>query len=462
MSLINKYEHWRIRADTLQLEVQEKFRVEWMIYYEIEAERNAVKTCKHFGISKKTFYKWLNRFTRSRKDIKSLKNLSRRPHELRIWAISEVQEYRIIQLRKKYIHYGKKKLKVLYRKEFGEDISCWKIERVIRKHRLYLDKEKQSQIAGRINRTRFKSKRSFTKLERKKNLWFLFRMDTLIINWREGKWYMMTAVDHHSKFGYARMYKTKNSKVEKDFLNRLNHLIQQPIENMQKYNNNKEDVLRCFNIEFNKLELKKYFSWVNTPRHCTGIERFIETLEYEWLFDGNLDFDCDKLNKNLATWLLEYNFNRPHQNLNYLTPIEYIVKESIMSRYKKKVSPKQLVEKIVEYISQLEIDEIETLSVDKISMDLNVDRKKIWRYFKKEKKITLKAYLFRLKITHAAILLKNKPELTVKQIAEKIGYYSYSYFIHIFKKHYGITPGRYREIKKIKAETEDKVQKKIE
>ncbi|MCD6599513.1 MAG: integrase core domain-containing protein [Dehalococcoidia bacterium] len=29
----------------------------------------------------------------------------------------------------------------------------------------------------------------------------------------------------------------------------------------------------------------------------------------------------------LTEWLVEYNFNRPHQSLVYLTPVEYIEKE---------------------------------------------------------------------------------------------------------------------------------------
>ena len=38
-------------------------------------------------------------------------------------------------------------------------------------------------------------------------------------------------------------------------------------------------------------------------------------------------------------------------------------------------------------------------------------------------------------------------ELTVKEVGAKIGFYSYNYFIHIFKEFYGTTPGRYRELK---------------
>ncbi|NTU67236.1 MAG: transposase, partial [Candidatus Moranbacteria bacterium] len=35
---------------------------------------------------------------------------------------------------------------------------------------------------------------------------------------------------------------------------------------------------------------------------------------------------------NLTEWLIEYNFNRPHQALDYLTPIEFTQKYSRVSK----------------------------------------------------------------------------------------------------------------------------------
>jgi hypothetical protein len=57
------------------------------------------------------------------------------------------QEERIRRLRKRYPYYGKKKLKVLYEKENSEGISTWKIERVIRRHKLYPDQKRAEKTA---------------------------------------------------------------------------------------------------------------------------------------------------------------------------------------------------------------------------------------------------------------------------------------------------------------------------
>ena len=76
-----------------------------------------------------------------------------------------------------------------------------------------------------------------------------------------------------------------------------------------------------------KLGIQRYFSRVKTPKDNLEIEGFNETLEYEWLHDCNLSFAPEELNPKLTEWLIEYNFNRPHQSLAYLAPVEYIEKE---------------------------------------------------------------------------------------------------------------------------------------
>jgi len=135
----------------------------------------------------------------------------------------------------------------------------------------------------------------------------------------------LTAVDHGSKLGYARMYKNKSSRSAADFLYRLRYLVAQPTENLQTDNGSE------FALEFEKTSSKsgiqRYFSRVKTPEDNPEIERFNQTLEYEWLYNSNLSLDPKEFNPRLTEWLVEYNFNRPHQFLVYLTPVEYIERE---------------------------------------------------------------------------------------------------------------------------------------
>lgn len=325
ISLKSRYEIWRGVANILDFTTQERLRVEWMVFYYTVAKENVTLTARHFSISRKTFHKWFKRFKESKYDVHSLADQSKAPVHKRKWEITILQEERIRGLRKRYPHYGKKKLKVLYEKEYSEKVSTWKIERVIRRYKLYPDRKKAEDTARKRSRARQKPKRRITQLVKEGRPYFLFQLDTIVIYWNNFKRYILTAVDHATKLGYARMYKNKSSAVAADFLYRLRYLTDQPIENLQTDNGGE------FALEFEratiKLNIQRYFSRVKTPKDNPEIERFNQTLEYEWLYNSNLSLEPEEFNPRLIEWLIEYNFNRPHQSLDYLTPIEYIERE---------------------------------------------------------------------------------------------------------------------------------------
>jgi len=331
----SRHEFWRKVADLTDLSVQERLRVEWMVFYYTTAQENADLTARYFSISRKTFHKWLRRFKDSKYDVHSLADQSKAPQHRRKWEVTLIQEDRIRQLRKRYPYYGKKKLKILYEKEYCEEISTWKIERVIRRYKLYPDKQKAEKIARRRARTRQKPKKRITQLVKAGRPCFLFQLDTIVIYWDNLKRYILTAVDHATKLGYARMYKNKSSRSAADFLYRLRYLVDQPIENLQT--DNGSEFAWEFERAIVKLGIQRYFSRVKTPKDNPEIERFNETLEYEWLYASNLSLDPEELNPRLTEWLIEYNFNRPRQSLAYLAPIQYIEKQ--LTRIRSPVLP---------------------------------------------------------------------------------------------------------------------------
>gem|GEM_PF-2911827 len=76
-----------------------------------------------------------------------------------------------------------------------------------------------------------------------------------------------------------------------------------------------------------ELNLGHYFSRVRTPNDHAEIERYNRTIDEEFLQMGNYIDDVDVLNRHLTGWLVEYNFNRPHQSLGYATPIEFLTEK---------------------------------------------------------------------------------------------------------------------------------------
>jgi len=319
IELKKKVERWRQMAKEAQLSDKALLRLEWMIYYETDGQKKAYKTAEHFSIAPKTFYKWHKRFADGK--VSKLEEQTRRPHRVRQWEVTIEEESRIKKLRKEKLHYGKKKLKILYEGKYSEKVTTWKIERVIRKHKLYPDKKKSSKIA---KKQKGKKKRRITQLVKEKDSLFLFQIDTIVIYWGKLKRYIITAVDYYSKVGYARMYSTKSSRSAKDFLYRLHHLIDEEIANIQT------DEGSEFKGEFEKaladLEITRWFSRIKTPKDNCYVERFNQTLEYEWMYDSNFTSNIEAFNYVLTDWLIEYNFKRPHESLEYEVPFEFYLK----------------------------------------------------------------------------------------------------------------------------------------
>jgi len=77
IKLLSTHERWRKMAKLLKLSRPAGLRLEWMICYETTARKNASLTCRHFGISRKTFYTWKGRFNEL--NLRSLEDQSKAP-----------------------------------------------------------------------------------------------------------------------------------------------------------------------------------------------------------------------------------------------------------------------------------------------------------------------------------------------------------------------------------------------
>lgn len=292
-----------------------KQRLKWFDYQ--HKHRNVAQTCRYFGISRKTFYYWQKRYNPWR--LESLEEKIRKPNNTRKWEVRRKEELRIISLRKKYIRYGKEKLKVIYNNLYHEDISSWKIQRVIEKHNLYYQPDKAQKL--RVKRKRNQPKKRITELKKERRNSFLVAFDSLTVYWNGCKRYILTGIDIHSKIAFARMYKSKHSKHAADFLQRMHYLLEGRIENIQTDNGSEFD--KDFRVMAENLKLPHYHSRTRTPTDNPFNERFNRTLREEFIDLGNLTYDCDIFNRRVTEWLIEYNFHRPHQSLGYLPPINF-------------------------------------------------------------------------------------------------------------------------------------------
>jgi hypothetical protein len=171
----------RLGEDIISEKSQKK--LEWIIFYHIIGKSKATATATYFGITRKTLHKYLKRF--DERDLLTFEEHSRYPHKTRVWMVTLEEEKNIIVLRKNNMEFGKRKLKRLYKKEYYKEISTWKIERVIRLHKLYsnkvehdkrVEKEKRSKAKIRIHQVR-------GQFEEVQEFGFLWHIDAIVIWW---------------------------------------------------------------------------------------------------------------------------------------------------------------------------------------------------------------------------------------------------------------------------------------
>ncbi|MBI5307324.1 MAG: helix-turn-helix domain containing protein [Planctomycetes bacterium] len=124
-----------------------KQKLEWFDYYE-KHDRNARRTCRHFGISPDTFYRWKRRY--NTKDHLSLvdNKRNRRPKKLRGPATPPQVVNRIRELKERYPTWGRNKLWILLKNE-GIFISAATIGRII--NRLLKSGQLRKSIINRID-----------------------------------------------------------------------------------------------------------------------------------------------------------------------------------------------------------------------------------------------------------------------------------------------------------------------
>jgi putative transposase len=69
-----------------------------------------------------------------------------------------------------------------------------------------------------------------------------------------------------------------------------------------------------------------YFACPRTPKDKPHVERFIGTLEKEFIQWGGVALDVANQQQLIDAWLRKYHSYRPHQSLGYLAPDEFTAK----------------------------------------------------------------------------------------------------------------------------------------
>ncbi len=124
-----------------------------------------------------------------------------------------------------------------------------------------------------------------------------------------------------------------------------------------------------------------------------------------------------------------------------------------------KVSRRQMLKKksisdqAVEFVLKCKDEELGRLTVSEMARAFDVSESFLSRKFTREKFFTLGKFIFRERMFRSARLLQCNRKLTIKSLADMMGFSDYDYFIRAFKKYYGVSPSRYRYCKNRKTKS---------
>ena len=91
----------------------------------------------------------------------------------------------------------------------------------------------------------------------------------------------------------------------------------------------------------------------------------------------------------------------------------------------------------------IELHYTEHISLDKLSNLFFISREYLSKTFKIKYKINLMNYVIELRMKKAKFMLEDK-NISIKSVAESVGYEDITHFYHVFKSYYSVSPGDMR------------------
>ena len=296
-----------------------RLRLQWMDDYR-QHGRNAALTCRHFGFSRQTFYRWKGRY--DPEDLASLEARSHRPHRRRqpTWT-AELAE-RVLRLRRQYPRWGKDKLAVLLHRE-GRAVSTSMVGRI--RWRL-----KARGVLIEPPTIHLKARRRARPYARRKPRDYrpqapgdLVEVDTLELHPLPGVTIkQFTARDVVSRWDVLEAHTRATATLAAGFLDTLRARLPFPVRALQV--DGGSEFAAQFEAACQERGLELFVLPPRSPKRNGHLERANRTHTEEFYAITPTHFALAPLNAELRAWEPTYNTIRPHQALGYLTPAEFL------------------------------------------------------------------------------------------------------------------------------------------
>ncbi len=297
-------------------------RLAWMDFY--VKTGNARLTCRHFGITPDTFYRWKARY--KPKNLKSLEAdpKTKRPHTVRTPSTPSYIVSLIQSLREQYPRWGKEKIARLVWKK-GYQISVSSVGRTI-------GRLKERGVLREPIPNFISSKKRYLKRAwgiRKPETFHshipgdLVQVDTMDIRPIPGVVRkQFTARDIVSKWDTLHVFGHATALLAAKFLDMLTESTPFSIRAIQI--DGGSEFKGAFEEACKQRGIILYVLPPRSPKLNGCVERSNRTHTEEFYEINDFSFDIIVLNEELHGWEVTYNTVRPNQAIGYLTPLEYI------------------------------------------------------------------------------------------------------------------------------------------
>jgi transposase InsO family protein len=296
-------------------------RLRWMDHY--KRYRNARLTCRYYGISPQTFYRWKNRYDPY--DLRTLESGSHRPYKVRQPETPVKVIERIQKLREQYPRWGRDKLAVLLMKE-GIEISASTVGRVINRLKARgLVREPENVRLAKLARRRRRKPRYAVRMPKGYSIEApgdLVQMDTLKLQLISGDVrYHFSARDVVSRWDCARAFRRQTSFAAARFLEYLETKFPFKIKAIQV--DGGSEFMKDFEEAIQERKIHLFLIPPRSPKLNCYVERANRMHREEFYEVETIGHTMEEHNRQLERWEYTYNYVRPHQSLDYLTPAEY-------------------------------------------------------------------------------------------------------------------------------------------
>jgi len=293
-------------------------RLTWIDYYHSHGKKVRA-TCRHFALSFETFYLWKKRFERLGMIGLEDDTKTRRPKRIRMMTTPQHIIDHIKQIRRKDPEKSKYEIQAELKDE-GIMIGYNTIQKVINRdpslqniqHKKKLRQHRKLKIA------RIKAAREL----REKELGSLVQMDTKHVILLGVKYYLFSAIDCKSRYGFIFAYSTISSASGRDFLRRVRDYFPFPIQAINT--DNGSEYLLNFHKEIETWGIPHYFTDPHCPKQNGRVERLHQTAEYEYFNYQDVYPDLELLREHCQLFNEKYNTKRYHAALGYKKPAEYV------------------------------------------------------------------------------------------------------------------------------------------